>query len=239
MSDHAAPQPIPAPPSFPVEWQSPGDDRFFWTHDRMHWPDPLPIIYTSLDPEGGINAFAARYDAPVRFQARRINTYQYSCFHPPLVPPEELQAMGKRAEEKLGAVLARIDEMWANEWLPEIKSHLEYWRSFDLRGATTPRLIEHLEETFRRHSRMWAIHFECALPAMMAVSLLDDFYRETLGSEGAFDAMRLVQGHPNKTVESGEELWKLSRKALGIPVVREVLETRAAGDVIPALEATP
>src|SRR5438128_7078401 len=108
----------------------------FWVHDRMHWPDPIPVAMMSLLPEKGVNAAAARYDAPIRFQARRINTYQYSCFEPPMVPPEELEAMGKRAEEKIGAAMRRFDELWQGEWLPEVKRHLDYWRAFDLAGAT-------------------------------------------------------------------------------------------------------
>lgn len=238
MSDPATPRPIPAPPDFPVTWERPEQERLFWTHDRMHWPDPLPIVYASLVPEDGVNRAAERYQAPIRFDAARINGYQYSSFHPPLVPPEELEAMGHRAQEKVGQAMARLGEIWETEWFPEIKQHLDYWRSYDLRGATMPQLLDHLDQTLKRHERLWTIHFEVAFPMLMSVSLFDDFYRDTLGGEGAFDAYKLLQGFTTKTVESGEELWKLSRKALGIPSVRQVLETRAAQEVIPALEAS-
>lgn len=230
--------PIIPPADFPVTWQSPDDANFFWTHDRMHWPDPLPVVIFDVVPEASISTAGEFYDAPVRFKARRINTYQYSCFHPPRVPPEELAAMGHRAEEKLREAVGRLGELWENEWLPELKQHLAFWDAFDLRGASTAALLAHLDETVVRFRRIWDIHFLIALPMLLAASQFDELYRELFGKQSAFDSYKLLQGFDNKTVESGRELWNLSRKALASPTVRQVLEERAAAEVIPALEST-
>ena len=239
LAEHHSHGPIPAPPDFPVSWERPDDERRFWTHDRMHWPDPVPALLSSLDFEGGVNRAAPHYDVPIRFFARRINTYQYSSFMPVLGSPDEMAARGKRAQEKVGAALARLDELWANEWLPEIQSHIAYWRAFDLRGASTEQLVAHLDESRRRHARLWEIHFLIAFPMLMGMSVFDELYRDLFGNESAFDAFKLLQGFPNKTVESGRALWALSRAALATPAVRRVLEERAADEVIGALEATP
>jgi pyruvate,water dikinase len=204
----------------------------------MHWPDPVPVAIMSIAAEDGINAAATKYDAPIRFKARRINTYQYSQFSPPPVPPDELAAMGKRAEEKIGAAMARLGALWADEWLPEVKEHLAYWRGYDLNGASAAQLADHLEETQRRQRRVWDIHFEVGLPMLMSMSLFDEMYRDVLGAEGAFDSFKLLQGFENKTVESGTALWQLSREALRLPSVRAVLEEKAAEEVIPALAAS-
>jgi pyruvate,water dikinase len=67
--------------------------------------------------------------------------------------------------------------------------------------------------------------------------MFEELYRDLFGSDGAFDAYRLLQGLDNKTVETGRELWRLSREALKMPEVRKVLEEDAA-DVLPALEGS-
>jgi pyruvate,water dikinase len=46
----------------------------------------------------------------------------------------------------------------------------------------------------------------------------------------------LLQGFDNKTLEGDRLLWQLSRAALTMPAVRQVLAERAAADVIAALE---
>src|SRR3712207_6300659 len=80
--------------------------------------------------------------------------------------------------------------------------------------------------------------FTIAFPMMISMSVFEEFYRDLLGSDGAFDAYRLLQGLDNKTVETGRELWRLSRQALKMPQVRKVLEEESAADVVPALEAS-
>jgi rifampicin phosphotransferase len=147
-----------------------------------------------------------------------------------------MAAMEERAREKVGAAMARLGEMWSTEFLPEIQQYLKDWDGFDLRGASMPQLLAHLDETVARLKRLWEIHFILAFPMLMSVSTFEEFYRDLFGSEGAFDALRLLQGLDNKTVETGRELWRLSRKAREMPEVRKVLEKSAAADVVGALE---
>jgi phosphohistidine swiveling domain-containing protein len=236
LAAHQSPGPVPAPPNFPVVWETPADEQIFWTNDRMHWPDPVPMLLASLDFEDGVNRAAPHYDAPIRYYARRINTYLYSAFVPTDGTPEEMEAQGKRSQEKIGAALARLDDLWANEWLPEIQSHIAYWRGFDLRGASNAALVAHLDESRERFARLTEIHFVIAFPMLLGMSQFDELYRDLFGNKTAFDAYKLLQGFPNKTVESGRALWTLSRKALVSQPVRRVLEERAADEVIGALE---
>jgi pyruvate,water dikinase len=69
--------------------------------------------------------------------------------------------------------------------------------------------------------------------------MFDEFYRDLFGADDTFGAFRLLQGLDNKSVEAGRILWDLSRQALASPEVRQVLEARAAAEVIPALEGSP
>jgi pyruvate,water dikinase len=230
------------PSGFPVVWEDPDDEQLFWTQDTMHYPDPVSQleyeVYHRIGEESGlIRAFEA-YDIPIRLRTRRINYYIYKAMVPVMAPPEEMEAMGKRSQEKLGAAMARLDEMWSGEFLPEIRQYLEDWDRFDLRGAQLPELLAYLDETAARFRRLWEIHFTIDFPGMLSVSMFEEFHRDLFGSDGAFDAYHLLQGLDNKTVEGDRQLWRLSRKALNTPELRKVLEENAADDVTLALESS-
>jgi rifampicin phosphotransferase len=234
--------PIPVPPDFPVVWESPDDERLFWTRDVMHFPDQMNELEGELAIRiahtHGFARASEVYETPIRLRPRRINTYYYMAVAPVMAPPEEMEAMEERAREKLGEAMARLSESWSGEYLPEIQQCLEAWDGFDLHGASMPELLAHLEETVARCQRLWEIHFTVAFPMLMAVSTFDEFYRDLFDSEAAFDAYQLLQGLDNKTVETGRMLWRLSRKALEMPEVRKVLEENASADVVSALEGS-
>lgn len=243
MSDRDAPHPqpvrIPEPPDFPVTWESPGDERLPWIQDRMHNPDPvLPLeeAFWKAVYEG-FNRATEAFEMPVRVRGRCINTYFYMAIFP-VVPPDQMEEQGRRNEERMKEAVARLGEQWNGEWLPEIQSHLAWWDAFDLRAAPVPDLLAHLEETLDRSRRLWELHFRIVFPGYGAISHFDDLYRDLFGGEGAFDAYRLLQGFDNKTLESGRALWDLSRKALALPEVRQVLEGSAAAGVLAELEGT-
>ncbi|HZB84754.1 MAG TPA: hypothetical protein VE288_18120, partial [Rubrobacteraceae bacterium] len=233
-------QPIPVPPNFPIVWEDPGDEQLFWTHDAMHFPDPLTmldndVLIHTLERHGFAGA-AEFYEMPIRPHARRINTYHYRAFVPVTASPEELEAIGKRSQERLETAMYQLNDLWEEEFLPEIEQYLDYWDGFDLHGASMPELLSHLDETMNRLERLWEIHFRVAFPMGLAPSMFEEFYRDLFGSEDPFEAYRLLQGLDNKTVESGQMLWQLSRKALGMPEVRKILEEKSAAEVPMALE---
>ena len=236
-TSHEAPTPIPIPPDFPFTWEHPDHERVFWTTDRMHFPEPITPIMAGFNRSfsDGFKRAAQACDVPVQLLYSRINTYNYKATIP-IVPPEEMEAQGKRAEETLGAMMGQLWELWETEWLPEIHEHLGFWEAFDLRGASMPALIAHLEETWTRLTRLWDIHFLVGFPFLLAPSLFEELYQDLFGKERALDAYRLLQGLGNKTVEGGHALWELSRKALASPQVRGVLEETEAEDVTTALE---
>ncbi|CAA9442587.1 MAG: Phosphoenolpyruvate synthase [uncultured Rubrobacteraceae bacterium] len=233
---------IPTPPDFPVVWENPDDERLFWTRDAMHFPAPVNELenefLTRLAQENGFARACEAYDLPFRIRPRRINYYLYTAVAPVVASPEEMEAMGERSRERLGDAMARLGERWSGEFLPEIQQYLEDWDRFDLPNASMPELLTHLDETVAKFRRLWEIHFNIALPMMMSMSMFEEFYRDLFGSDEAFDAYRLLQGFDNKTVETGRELWRLSRHALEVPEVRKVLEENAAADAMPTLRGS-
>jgi phosphohistidine swiveling domain-containing protein len=230
-------QPVPVPENFPVNWQHPGDERVFWMHERMHWPDPLTMLDYEFMREAHVEfgGALADYGVPLQYNVRFINYYWYSAIGPSI---DNLSEMPARMEAGIGNVAdttRRLQQLWTTEWLPEVQQHLEYLSGFDLAGADMTDLLAHLDETCKRHSRLWRIHFLQTFPTYMAMSSFDDLYQDLFGSEHALDAYRLMQGFENKTVEIGRAMWRLSRQALASADVRASFETLSAKEVIPAL----
>jgi phosphohistidine swiveling domain-containing protein len=231
-------QPVPVPENFPVTWQHPGDEGVFWMQERMHWPDPLTMLDYEFMREAHVEfgGALADYGVPLQYNARLINYYWYSAIGPSIDDMSEMQTRMETGIGNVAATTQRLQQLWAGEWLPEVQQHLDYLRSFDLEAAAMPDLLAHLDETCRRHSRLWRIHFLQTFPTYMAMSMFDDLYQDLFGSENALDAYRLMQGFENKTVEIGRAMWRLSRLALASPDVRVSFETLPAREVIPALE---
>ncbi|MGN6811840.1 MAG: PEP-utilizing enzyme [Thermomicrobiales bacterium] len=230
--------PLPTPPDFPVTWEQPGDEQIFWTMDRMHFPTqvaPLADSFLRTVFERSFNQGVGVYGAPIRAMARRFNTYHYEHMGPPPLPPEELAAMGERAQPRISAVMGRLLATWQQDWLPAIQQELNALAAFDLQGADQSAFIAHFAETMRRHERLWAIHFEMAAPFLLSMSLFQDVHRDLLGGDDAFDAFRLLQGFDNETLRANRALWRLSQSVTASPELRRlVLETPAA-DVPAAL----
>jgi pyruvate,water dikinase len=227
-----------AAPAFQFVWEQPDDEHAFWQIDRMHFPEPIAYSDHSLMRTVygyGFNRAAEYYGLPVRAHARRFGAYFYSSMAPNL-PPEQLAKQGKIAEERLKPAVSGLRERWEQEWLPEVQQIIADFRAYDLATASVPELRAHVDLTVERMQRLWEIHFLLAFPMLLGLSLFDDFYRDLFGDEDAFQAFRLLQGFENKTLESNQALWALSRKAVAEPVVRQVCETLATGEIVPALE---
>ena len=235
------PRRIPIPAGLTIAWEQPEDEQAFWTLDRMHFPHPttrIDDVMHHIIYGPGINHGFATYDIPLRADARRLWAHLYMSVAPLGLPEEEIEAMGKRSEEQLGAAMGQLMERWDTTWLPEIQQHLTYWEHFDLQGASISALLTHLDETLRRFQRVWSLHFEIVFPVQLPVSLFDEFYRDLFGDDDPFAAYSLVQGFDNLTVRAGTELWALSRTAQASPDVRAILTEHAAADVMTALDAS-
>jgi phosphohistidine swiveling domain-containing protein len=225
-------------PSFPIKWADPADADHFWMFERMHAPEPMTqadAVAFECAFDHGVTAAAHAYGVPMRALTRRINTYLYLALVPTTVP----SAQRPTSEERLRAAMGRLDELWDGEYLPEIKRHLQYWEALDPASSTLAELVGQLDESLDRTRRLYEIHFLIWFPFMSAISLFDDFFRAVFGSDSEFDAYRLLQGFENKTVKSGRALWQLSRRALAVASVREVLEREHVDAVTAALQAIP
>lgn len=236
--------PLPIPSDFPVSWANPADAQRLWMRDQLHNPEPVtPLSADFISAEQGLNLAAEHYSLPVRAAMRRINGFIYLSISPSVLP-EEMEAQGKIAEQRLAAAMGRLQEIWQSELLPAVQGLLHTWDAFDLRHAGLPELLAHLDETARMTTRLWEIHFLIGFPFLLAPSLFADCYRTVVGAQDGGEAAselaayRLLQGFDNKTLESNRALWRLSQQARGVPLVRDLLQEKAAGEVIEALRAS-
>jgi pyruvate,water dikinase len=218
-----------------------------------------PLIYavTGAFLVGG-NAGFEGAGLPFQIRVERINTYAYMGMVPKSAPPEvAMKAMGllnraapgvfkmmmgkvgagmsKQQEAALNPIVERFESYWLDELLPEIKQHIAYFESSDLRGMSLDQLRAHLAEAIKRGERMGALH-GVIMPMLFAMSQFEELYCELFEGATTLDALRLTQGFDNKTLEGDRALWRLSRLARSTPEVREILSRQAAGQVIPALE---
>ena len=262
-SDTQAPtpgQPIPTPSDFPVVWDNPRDAKLTWIGIPQYKTPIAPLIHAMAGAfMAGGNAGLAKAGLPFEAHIDRINTYLYMGMAPKAAPPEPvMKAMGllnraapgvfkslmgrvgagmsKQQEAALDPIIERYESYWLDEILPEIKQHIAYFESCDLRGMSLEQLRAHLVETLSRVERMGALHGMILMPALFAMSQFEELYRELFEGATTLDALRLTQGFDNKTVEGDRALWQLSRVARSTPEACEILSRHPAGEVIPALE---
>jgi phosphohistidine swiveling domain-containing protein len=252
-------QPIPTPPDFPVAWDDPRDAKITWMTIPQFKTPTSPLIHAVVAAfmVGG-NAGMEQAGLPFEIRIERINTYPYMGMVPKAAPPEAvMKAMGllnraapgvfkmmmskvgagmsKQQEAALNPIVERFEAYWLDELLPEIKQHIAYFESSDLRGMSLDQLRAHLAEAVKRGERMGALH-GVILPMLFAMSQFEELYCELFEGATTLDALRLTQGFDNKTMEGDRALWRLSRAARATPEVCAILSGHAAGDVIPALE---
>ncbi len=252
-------QPIPTPPDFPVVWDDPRDAKLTWMfNDKYGTPIPLLVnAVVSAFILGSISGFE-QAGIPLSVRLTRINTYSYLAIAPKSAPPDVVMkgmgllnraapgvfkmmmgkmagGMSKKLEDFLNPIVERFEAYWLDEILPEIKQHLAYFESSDLRGMSLDQLRAHLAEAFNRMERMGNLH-GAIIPGIFAVDQFEELYCELFEGASTLDALRLTQGLDNKILEGDRALWRLSRAALATPEVYAILSGHAAVDVIPALE---
>jgi pyruvate,water dikinase len=233
---------IPLPDDFPVAF-APGEDGLLWDRDRSHFPGQLTTLegdfFARFVAHGMTQAFA-RYAVPLAgARGRAINGWLYTAFVPLEAAPDELAARAAESERALREVVGRLEDVWEEEWLPEITTRLRAMEAADPRGVlSTVGLVDVLEGYWEHMERLWELHFEIVFAAYVAVSDFADLHRDLFGGD-EFDAYRLLHGTPTRTFEVGCDLWRLGRVARRSPEVAEVLASVPAGDVPAALEALP
>lgn len=229
----------PLSPNFPVTWDDPTAADLFWIFDAVHFPAPVkPLDFMLLlkGMEAGINHAAQVYEMGFSDTYRHINTYVYDGAAYLIDSPDVMAARMDRCLQKLDTAAMTLEQRWTKEWLPEIQTHLAYWDSYDLKQASLAALREHLDETVRRWSRLWEIHFLLFYPILLSLSNFEEMAQDLMADGNRFTIYDLLATEENKTTVSNRALWQLSRTALTYPTVKQVLAEQSAEHVVTALQ---
>jgi pyruvate,water dikinase len=231
------PTEIPLPPDFPVTWENPQEAQLTWQRNPVHFPEPITPMTFTFAIHTGTDQPMELYELPIRFRARRINSYYYLAVAP-VVAPEEMAAQGEIAGKNIETAMGRLGEMWSQEAVPELKSHLDDWKAYDLKKADSNELLDHFEVTITRMKRMYEVHHKFTFPWLVSQSMFEDVFRELFPDLDPLDTYKMLGGFPNKSVEIEHALWDLSRKILASATLREVFEKTVADKVMQKLETT-
>ena len=234
----------PAAARLPVVFE-PGEDRLLWDRDRMHFPRPgrrrsRPTFVSTFSRAGWRTALE-RYDVPLAgTKTRALNGYLYTAFVPLDVPAAELAERCRRSEAALEATIARLEDAWEEEWLPEIREHLAAMEALDLarRRCPTVGLVDVLERSWEHMARALGDPLRGRVPRVRRRERVRRPLPPT--SSAAASSTPTASSTASRTgpFEVGCDLWRLSRVALRSPEAAEVLATEAAADVPAALAAT-
>ena len=196
---HPEPTLIPIPPEFPVTWANPEDENLPLVQDRQHAHNPVTPLTGWIWEKHASKVSSAGFAAagqPIAMVLRRVNSYYYMAIVP-TVPPEKMEEAVHHAEETLKGSIPTFANRWEEEWLPELKGYHDTWNKFDLAGASTQELLDHIEWSLGRYERLWDIHFEIAVPFLVAPSMFHDLYEDVFGESDALHSYKLLQGVEN------------------------------------------
>ena len=152
-----------------------------------------------------------RAGLPISLRLMRINTYLYLAMAPKAAPTEVVMKgmgllnrtapgvfklmMGKmvslsQKKQRLSSIPSSniFKSYWLDEILPEVKQHLAYFESSDLRGMSLDQLRAHLAETLKRVERIGGLH-RVIIPSAFALDQFEALYCELLEGASTLDAL--------------------------------------------------
>jgi pyruvate,water dikinase len=221
---------------FPVEWPEPEMAKLGWRWDQMH--NPLP--FTPLSEELGEDLDAGFRDAMDATGApaygARVQAHGYRFFRGALFDGDSA-VRAAAAERDFQKRAHRLLDLWETSYRPEVDAltrSIVTWDdpAWDLRQA-----LNHFDQIRAARKRHGELHvLTLGLTTSLANRLID-FCIAEFGSQGAILAGELMQGYPNRSLDSAKALWDLSRLALQLPRVADLLRSKPAGEVLAALAA--
>ncbi len=209
--------------TFPVVWDDPANAELTWQFDITHTPDVVTPLGYDLFYGPFITGFGS-----VRICQQNYYVYVHSA-------PWPERGVGMEVEVER---LIRGARRFRDQVVPEVTEHAERYRLRDFDALPDAELVRELDALPALRLRQGELHEVSLTPYGIGMTHLIDTYKE-LVADDELAAVRLVQGHGNKSTEAGEALWRLSRVAASIPAVRERLlgvDMATAKDGLAALQ---
>jgi pyruvate,water dikinase len=219
-------------------WEDPSHEALWWMRDQMHFPRPLHPYTASVERAAMASGCTAGFQTlgvPMRMHIATLLGYQYAAAEM-LDPDREawMPAVQANVMERLAGLLGR----WRDTWLPEVLSLNGRLRDFAYASASAAELIAQIDESVRIRERSWDIHMQVTAPVVVIADEFANQWEAAFGPERRDEALALLQGFANKTMEAGAALWKLSREALVAPDVAKLILDTPVKRIAPLLGTT-
>jgi pyruvate,water dikinase len=214
---------------FPIVFENPADAEKSWQYDPVHTPGAMPPLNFEL----GLGPFIEGFGWGM--QPIQMNYFPFYSFGQ---RPAEQEGVPKSNDP---GELKTAGQRWRDRVLPEAIELAEHYRTTDFDALSNEQLAAEIERLRDVMFRAGQLHTMAITPHWMGMQLLIDSYKELTGGD-ELSALRLAQGHLNKSVEAGERLWHVSRIAETTPAVRDHLLTANSAnalDVLADIEAQP
>ncbi len=213
--------------NFPVEWK-PGEQERFWAQGKMHSPfamTPISAYFCeSVIGAGFLKAFQY-YKIPMTFEYRVLNSYLYASITPHDLSHEELHAAMEIANRNCDLGVEEIENRWGKVWYPEISKLNERIESVNYQHLNNAELASYFEDVIQWATRLWEIHFQLAIPMVMAPSVFQETYDQLFSPKNKFESVELLEGFDNESIITGLKIWELSQQVSNNPVVLEIFRT--------------
>ncbi len=220
------------------DWKRPEDANLWWTWDQMHFPRPMYPYTASVEcvamPRGCTTALQ-RFGTPITMRMTTFHGYAYGAneFHD--LNPDNF--LPKLRENIVTAVNGLMDR-WQSDYLPEVMALNAHLRDYDYASAADDELIAEIEKSAVTRERLWDIHMQVVMPVILVAGVFGDMWEQAFGAKRRFESLLLLQGFPNKTIEAGAELWKLSRLAMATPLVADIITNKPLQQIAARLTAS-
>jgi pyruvate,water dikinase len=220
-------EPFPVPANFPFEWDEPAEARHFWTVDLMHWPHGISPLAGTMDLPAfcrGLNKAVQTLRMPlaeVRFKP--IRGYVFTSFVPYSTDRAQMDRRTGEMMGEMGKHIPGLLDRWYEEYEPEVRSINSETLHGDYGKLGDADIADLLETLVAKREREGELHFLAVFPAGGAVMFFEQVYTNLFGEPEGAEHLQLLQGFPNKSVESDTALWRLALEAKGRPPVARVL----------------
>jgi pyruvate,water dikinase len=251
--------------SFPIEWTSETEKRLFWVYDDLHCPKPLSPMYEDI---GGwwlsCDHMFRRFGTPFASDwiYKNINGYLYTAAIPaeagvvvdtqeynyrtnPIVPEASEADYAERIGAYLNATLGvyghNFVHWWKTRFVPEMEKNFAYIEMMlDQKDELSlADLAVLLEDAIDMHDRHWKIHWMLNFAQLSSTLNLRAVMEETHGQADEVLLGRLQNSGNDRNWDKIRALWEMKEEIKGDAELAQLFAPETAGEIRPALEASP
>lgn len=198
---------------FPIEWEDPAHAEIAWEHDPVHSPHATRPLDFDLATKPFVGGFGWMSQDPIL-----VNYYVYFPYMVRPAPSDDDPPPPPDTNDRLREGGRR----WLENILPEVQGKIDFYHHTDFDAMSDAALADEVEKLPDLRRRTGHQHTQVLTPSWIAMNLLIRTYKELVGGTD-LEALRLVQGYGNKSMEAGEALWKVSELAKTIPAVQDAI----------------